>query len=69
MGKPIIKRKKGIIAVRKLCRIGGGFAVFLPQVWIEKRSLEVGDDLVLVMDDMIHILPLKSGLILERDDG
>ena len=48
--------------VNRICRIGSGFAVFLPIGWIRYNKLKPGDKVVVTADDNIEITIIKDGM-------
>ncbi len=48
--------------VNRICKVGSGFAVFLPIGWIRYNKLKPGDKVVVTADDNIEITIIKDGM-------
>ena len=48
-------------AINRVCKVGSGYAVFLPVGWIRYYNLKSGSLVEVIADDDVIIKPIKSG--------
>ncbi|RLI77797.1 hypothetical protein DRP04_10860 [Archaeoglobales archaeon] len=60
--KRSVVTKKGelVVMVRKACRFGNNLYVALPKEWLEKHGIKEGDELPVIADSIIKIVPMKE---------
>jgi len=46
---------------RKLHGQGGSYLVALPKIWVEAEGLRDGDEVLLLFNDVVKIVPLSFG--------
>jgi len=49
-----------IAGVRKLIKYGESLAITLPPEWVEKHGLKPGDEVPIVADSILKIVPVKE---------
>ena len=61
-GRKIVKGKESevIAGVRKLIKYGESLAITLPPEWVEKHGLKPGDEVPIVADSILKIVPVKE---------
>ena len=52
-----------VIARRKLVSSGGSVVVAVPKEWLEQHSLNSGDDVLVVANGSLKIIPDEKGII------
>lgn len=61
-GRKIVLGKEtgAVVGIRKLIKYGSVIAVTLPPEWIDKHGLKPGDEIPIVADSVLKLVPVKE---------
>jgi len=59
--RTVVSKNGGVIvALRKAIRFGDSLCITLPREWIDKHGIKEGDDLPVVANTILRVVPVKE---------
>ncbi|RLI76538.1 hypothetical protein DRP04_12540 [Archaeoglobales archaeon] len=59
-GKRTIAQGSVLVGIRRVVRLGNSLCITLPEEWVKKHRIEPGDDLAVVGNTILKIVPVKE---------
>lgn len=53
-------RKKPITQTRRVIKLGNSYAITLPPEWVKQSKIKAGDDIPIVADAILKIVPMPE---------
>lgn len=48
-----------VVTIRKVCRFGNSVYIALPREWLKRHGIREGDELPIVADSILKIVPIE----------
>ena len=55
----VVSEAVQVSTIRKIVMIGNSYYISIPKQWLLKHSLNTGDSLVVIIDDVLVAIPFK----------